>query len=122
MYEECPSLTAVLDPRCEGGGVQFVLSSTAVFSTRHLTLCGDNERYSPPVVMFLDLTNHSHVSPVLLLGVDHSTSRTQFLAHFSFTSSSDKQTGLRMAGGTRVPNTGFWFLNIMLDRFLICRV
>ena len=91
---------------CVGGGVQFVSSLSSIFQTRPLTLCGDNERFSPPVVMFLDSDDNSPASPVLLVGVDQQTPRSQFLAHYSFTSSSDKETGLRMAGGTRLPASG----------------
>jgi hypothetical protein len=69
-------------------------------------LCGDNERFSPPVVMFLDSDGGVRGSPVLLVGVDQQTPRSQFLAHFSFTSTSDKETGLRMVGGTRKPTSG----------------
>ena len=71
-----------------------------MFQTGPLTLCGDNERYSPPVVMFLAGT------PVLLVGVDEETSRSQFLAHYSFTSISEGETRLHMRGGTRLPDTG----------------
>ena len=61
-----------------GGGLQFVSSPASIFQTGPLTLCGENERYSPPVVMLLE------GDPVLLVGVDEETSRSQFLAHFSF--------------------------------------
>jgi hypothetical protein len=90
--------------RCVGGGIQFVSSPSSVFQTGSLTLCGDNERYYPPVVMFLD--EDTQGSPVLLVGVDQSTTRSQFLAHFSFTSTSDPKTGRRMSGGTRLPDSG----------------
>jgi hypothetical protein len=91
---------------CVGGGIQFSFSPSSIFQTGPLTLCGDNERYSPPVVMFLDYDENTHGSPVLLVGVDEITPRSQFLAHFSFTRFSDTMTGLRIRGGNRVPNTG----------------
>ena len=102
------SVSKFLILRCVGGGIQFSLSPSSIFQTGPLTLCGDNERYSPPVVMFLDYGENTHGSPVLLVGVDEITPRSQFLAHFSFTSFSDAKTGLRNRGGNtnRVPNTG----------------
>ena len=87
--------------RCVGGGIQFISSPASVFQTGPLSLCGDNQRYSPPVVMFLD-----QGSPVLLVGVDQKTPRSQFLAHFSFTPASAGETGLRMDGGTRMKTSG----------------
>ena len=90
--------------RCVGGGIQFVSSPSSVFQTRPLTLCGDNERYSPPVVIFSE--GDIHGSPVLLVGVDQATPRSQFLAHFSFTAVSDQKTGRRMSGGTRLIDSG----------------
>ena len=101
---------------CVGGGIQFVSSPSSIFQTGPLTLCGDNERYSPPVVMFLD--EGTQGSPVLLVGVDQATTRSQFLAHFSFTAGTDQKTGLRMSGGTRLTGSGmkhykkpFWQIN-----------
>ena len=100
------SVSKLLIIRCVGGGIQFSFSPSSVFQTGPLTLCGENERYSPPVVMFLDYGENTHGSPVLLVGVDEITPRSQFVAHFSFTSFSDTMTGLRIRGGNRVPNTG----------------
>ena len=105
--------------RCVGGGIQFSFSPSSVFQTGPLTLCGDNERYSPPVVMFLDYGENTHGSPVLLVGVDEITPRSQFLAHFSFTSFSDTVTGQRIRGGNRVQNTGRESYNEYANIFLL---
>ena len=58
--------------------------------------------------MFLDSVADAPGSPVLLIGVDQKTPRSQFLAHFSFTTSSAKETGLRMTGGTIIPGSGYY--------------
>ena len=82
--------------RCVGGGVQFLSSKATVFQPGQVTLCGENERYSPPVVMFLD------TDPVLLVKVEEETSRSQFLAHYSFTEEPAQHT----VGGTRLGGEG----------------
>ena len=45
-------------------------------------------------------------SPVLLVGVDKPTLRSQFLAHFSFAPEDAKDTGIRMKGARRVTGAG----------------
>ena len=79
-------------------------------------MCGENERYSPPVVMFLDHAEDTYSSPLLLVGVDHPTQRSQFLAHFSFTSIHNKDTGLKLRGAKKLTGSGMW--KILEDIFL----
>ena len=54
-----------------------------------VVLCGENERYSPPVVTFLDCQDAAQFAPSFTVSVDNLTVRTQFLVHFSFTQSKD---------------------------------
>lgn len=79
--------------RCEGGGLQFVSGDQPVFQTRELEVCGDNVRFSPPIVMF-------RPGPAfLLVASDGPTARSQFLAHYSFTSIQGGDTGVVELGG-----------------------
>lgn len=56
---------------------------------KELSICGDNERYFPPIVQFKDFQGENKAQKVhvahLVFRVDETTSRSQFLAHFSFT-------------------------------------
>ena len=45
-------------------------------------------------------------SALLLVRVEEQTSRSQFLAHFSFTPESRPRTGLQIRGGVRDVNSG----------------
>ncbi len=59
-------------PRCVGGGLQFVSlgrQSEMALQAGQLTLCGLNERFSPPVVMFLDSHPAGDQAPVLMVQV-----------------------------------------------------
>ncbi len=59
-------------PRCVGGGLQFVnlgRQSEMALQAGQLTLCGLNERFSPPVVMFLDSHPAGDQAPVLMVQV-----------------------------------------------------
>jgi hypothetical protein len=56
-------------------------SPTPVFDPTEVSICGPNERFSPPIVLFGD----SGMNSVLLFKIDESTSASQFLAHYSFT-------------------------------------
>jgi hypothetical protein len=59
-------------PRCVGGGLQFVRlgrQSEMALQAGQLTLCGLNERFSPPVVMFLDSHPAGDKTPVLMVQV-----------------------------------------------------
>jgi len=83
-----------------------------------VSLCGQNERYAPPVVLFQDFAaadtasaaadGDQTYSPVasrsatLLFRVDETTSRSQFLAHYSFTKVDDPDSGLQMRGAVHV--------------------
>lgn len=93
--------------RCIGGFLQFNKGSTDLgYRPDQLAICGANERYSPPIVMFEDATEESEaVSAVLLFRVDETTSRSQFLAHYSFTPLNHPDTGVQMKGGTKRTNS-----------------
>ncbi len=59
-------------PRCVGGGLQLVnlgRQSEMALQAGQLTLCGLNERFSPPVVMFLDSHPAGDQAPVLMVQV-----------------------------------------------------
>ncbi len=59
-------------PRCVGGGLQFVSlgrQSEMALQAGQLILCGLNERFSPPVVMFLDSHPAGDQAPVLMVQV-----------------------------------------------------
>ncbi|KAL1449029.1 hypothetical protein WDU94_000269 [Cyamophila willieti] len=83
---------------CLGG--QVILSDVFNSST---TICGTNERFTPPVVLFVD-----RGSSRLTFQIQDSTTRSQFLAYFSFTplNSSHPGVGFQPRGGQRVNNTG----------------
>ena len=71
-----------------------------------LAICGPNERYAPPIVMFKDSESaNSAPSPfaaMLLFRVDETTSRSQFLAHFAFPSVDNQETGVALKGATKL--------------------
>lgn len=64
-------------------------------------ICGQNERLAPPVVMFAD-----QESAVLNFRIEEATSRSQFLAYFSFTSLTNVHgLAFRPKGGRRIEHT-----------------
>ena len=68
-----------------------------------LAICGPNERYAPPIVMFKDSESANSASAAMLLfRVDETTSRSQFLAHFAFPSVDNEETGLALKGATKL--------------------
>ena len=89
--------------RCVGGGLVFQPSLLSE-SSKYPSLCGENGRYSPPVVMFGDEGVEGEVRIV----EEETTPRTQWLLHFSFTSSSHHSLGVKMTGGHKVAGTGIY--------------
>ncbi|XP_059096393.1 uncharacterized protein LOC131890919 [Tigriopus californicus] len=69
-----------------------------------LSICGQNERYFPPLVLFQDVKDASSGEAneaTLIFRVDEVTSRSQFLAHYSFTPiDSLEDTAVQLRGAT----------------------
>jgi len=82
--------------RCQGGHLEWTTSSHS------WSLCGGNERYSPPVVFFTDTDD---TAATLTLKSGDATRRGKLLAHFSFTAVDHQSLGLRMHGATPVHGT-----------------
>ena len=100
--------------RCVGGSLQLIpgrrIPAVSPMDTEP-SICGQNERYFPPLVLFQDFPQDLARDPdddddeprvaSLLFRVDETTtSRSQFLAHFSFTPTDAKDTGVQLRGGT----------------------
>jgi hypothetical protein len=71
-HRQGSTLHCIYMPRCVGGGLQFVSlgrQSEMALQAGQLTLCGLNERFSPPVVMFLDSHPAGDQAPVLMVQV-----------------------------------------------------
>eukprot|EP00093_Oithona_nana_P013342 13342.XXX_253715_241698_1 [CDS] Oithona nana genome sequencing. len=116
--------------RCVGGFLQLSskFSGTEVDYAEdrlqdpdELAICGPNERYSPPIVMFKDPKEGEEdekktaeganmasaaASATLLFRVDETTSRSQFLAHFAFPAMDHPDTGVALKGATRLDKEG----------------
>ncbi|XP_065340585.1 uncharacterized protein LOC135939904 [Cloeon dipterum] len=85
---------------CHGGFVQLVDGTDMTAKPSDIQLCGQNERYTPPAVVFAD-----QGTATLLFSVSESTERSQFLAYFSFTPIDHPDLGLQPKGGQRVEHT-----------------
>ncbi|XP_067002064.2 uncharacterized protein [Anabrus simplex] len=86
---------------CMGGFLQLVDGLEPSPRPTASQICGTNERYAPPVVLFADRGPAN-----LLFHVAEPTLRSQFLAFFSFTPSSSSQGAeFRPRGGRRIEHT-----------------
>ena len=89
----------VLYSRCTGGGLQFLSPSS---SWKYPELCGENGRYSPPVVMFGQTGQTGEVA----ISVEAITPRTQWLLHYSFTDATSSLGDHKMTGATKMEGKG----------------
>lgn len=86
---------------CQSGYVHLVDESSAKFGSTGVHICGENERFAPPVVLFSD-----EGAATLTFRIEEATTRSQFLAHYSFTSFNNTQgVGFRPNGGKRIEHT-----------------
>ncbi|PSN57357.1 hypothetical protein C0J52_02910 [Blattella germanica] len=86
---------------CQAGFLQLVDGAEPRPRPGDSQICGSNERFSPPVVLFAD-----RGSATLLFHIGEPTLRSQFLALFSFTPTSSTQgTGFQPRGGRRIEHT-----------------
>ncbi|XP_043253093.1 uncharacterized protein LOC122397767 [Colletes gigas] len=76
---------------CEGGWLQLEGGAR---------VCGRNERFVQPVVLFSDKQ-----IPILHMQINENTTRSQFLAYFSFSSRASVSVGWPVKGGDPVNNT-----------------
>lgn len=95
---------------CEGGSLR--VAREANEEEPEFELCGANERYDPPVVLFseppaaVERSGERAHATTLLFAVDERTVRSQFLAYFSFTATEATGTlAYQPRGGTRLHNT-----------------
>ncbi|KAK7595221.1 hypothetical protein V9T40_001654 [Parthenolecanium corni] len=87
---------------CQSGYVHLADESDIKFGSIGVQICGENERFSPPVVLFVDKGEAT-----LTLRIEETTARSQFLAYYSFTSFNNSQgLGFKPSGGKRIENTG----------------
>ncbi|XP_054277956.1 uncharacterized protein LOC128996585 [Macrosteles quadrilineatus] len=86
---------------CESGFLQLVDGTESIPRLTETQICGGNDRYSPPVVLFGDKGPAS-----LVFYISEPTVRSQFLAYYSFTAANNTQgVGFHPRGGRRVENT-----------------
>ncbi|KOC67493.1 hypothetical protein WH47_10945 [Habropoda laboriosa] len=77
--------------RCEGGWLQLEGGAR---------VCGHDKRFQQPVVLFSDKP-----MPILHMQINENTTRSQFLAYFSFSSKTNVSVGWPVKGGDPVNNT-----------------
>ncbi|XKL64287.1 hypothetical protein PGB90_004373 [Kerria lacca] len=87
---------------CQSGYIHLVDESDIKAGSLGVQICGENERFAPPVVLFADKG-----AATLTLRIEEATARSQFLAYYSFTSLNNTQgVGFRPSGGKRIEHTG----------------
>ncbi|XP_065207017.1 uncharacterized protein LOC135836241 isoform X2 [Planococcus citri] len=87
---------------CQSGYVHLVDEVDIKSGSIGVQICGENERFAPPVVLFADKG-----TATLTFRIEEATARSQFLAHYSFTPYNNTQgVGFRPVGGKRIENTG----------------
>ncbi|KAL0279668.1 UNVERIFIED_CONTAM: hypothetical protein PYX00_001173 [Menopon gallinae] len=84
---------------CQGGFLQLVDGAASAPSKDSAEICGVNDRYAPPVLLFAD-----NGPATLIFKISEPTVRSQFLAYFSFTSMASNQ-GIQSTGGRPVENS-----------------
>ena len=126
-FLKCPSTPF----RCVGGFLQLSSKFSGTVEDYadyqdpdELAICGPNERYSPPIVIFKDPKDgkeesEAAASATLLFRVDETTSRSQFLAHFAFPSMDHPDTGVALKGATRLDKEGG---NIFIENSAILNI
>ena len=92
-----------------GGYLQLVKGTEMDHSRDEVSICGANERYSPPLVQYRDFLPDEKNVAMLLFKVDETTSRSQFLAHYSFTPAlgPPADTAVQIRGGVRAKDDEF---------------
>uniref|UniRef100_A0A1B6MHU7 CUB domain-containing protein n=1 Tax=Graphocephala atropunctata TaxID=36148 RepID=A0A1B6MHU7_9HEMI len=89
---------------CVGGFVQLVSGLDSIPRAHDGQICGVDERFAPPVVIFED-----RGAATLIFQILERTERSQFLAYFSFTPRNGTQQqpalGFQSRGGRRIEHT-----------------
>uniref|UniRef100_A0A146LBY2 Cubilin n=3 Tax=Lygus hesperus TaxID=30085 RepID=A0A146LBY2_LYGHE len=86
---------------CEGGYVQLVDGMSPVAKATDAQICGINERFSPPALIFGD-----NGPATLMFRVTEPTVRSQFMAYYSFTTTGQTLgPGFRPLGGKLLDGT-----------------
>ncbi|EEB15737.1 hypothetical protein Phum_PHUM383910 [Pediculus humanus corporis] len=76
---------------CQGGYLQLVDGSiNSITNKSEIKICGNNDRYDPPVLIFAD---------------NDDTTTSQFIAYFSFTSITNEEQGNLYKGGKKIAKT-----------------
>ncbi|XP_035700600.1 uncharacterized protein LOC110859521 isoform X2 [Folsomia candida] len=85
---------------CKEGWLQFADGDISIPSQQAIQLCGQNSRFSPPVVLFGD-----QGMATLFLRIEGKSTRSQVLAYVSFSSIDDPTVGDPSRGGKLRPHS-----------------